>query len=63
LVEEVLEMTERIGPLQSQRDRVLWILSEHGGQDGAEQIEETCGDEVCSLDTIREDQEPSQRFL
>jgi hypothetical protein len=34
---------------QSPRDRVLWILTNNGGQDGAEQIEEIRRDEICPI--------------
>lgn len=49
-----MEMT-RIGPSQSSRDRVLWILTEHGGQMGRSRLRRHAGMRYALLDQILED--------
>ena len=51
----VLEMMrKREGPSQSPRDRVLWILSEHGGQMKRSRLRAATGMRYALLDPIIE---------
>jgi hypothetical protein len=43
---EIVVILEMIGPPQSSRDRILWILTNHGGKDGQKQAETVLWNEV-----------------
>jgi hypothetical protein len=48
----ILEMTSLS---QSPRDRILWILANSGGKNGADQIKGTHLDEICNAEPILEE--------
>jgi len=46
---------EREGPSQSPRDRILWILTEHGGQMERDRLRAATGMRYALLDPILEE--------